>query len=56
MLYWDLNGFCLWAKRLEKGAFRRPKIQGKVAKMRIHELSLLLEGIDLTHPQRLEPL
>jgi transposase len=56
VLYWDRNGFCLWAKRLEKGVFRRPKIQGKVAKMRVHELSLLLEGIDLTHAQRLEPL
>jgi transposase len=52
-LYWDRNGFCLWSKRLEKGVFRRPKIQGKVASMRMHELSLLLEGIDLTNRQRL---
>jgi transposase len=52
-LYWDRNGFCIWAKRLEKGVFRRPKIQGKVAAMRLNELTLLLEGIDLVHPQRL---
>ncbi|MBS0290274.1 MAG: IS66 family insertion sequence element accessory protein TnpB [Proteobacteria bacterium] len=53
ILYWDRNGYCLWAKRLEKGIFRRPKVQGKAAPMRINELSLLLEGIDLTYPQRL---
>jgi transposase len=56
ILYWDRNGYCLWAKRLEKGTFRRPKVQGKVATMRINELSLLLEGIDLTHYQRLVAL
>ena len=56
ILYWDRNGFCLWAKRLEKGVFRRPKIQGKIASMRINELNLLLEGIDLTHRQRLVSL
>ena len=56
ILYWDRNGYCLWAKRLEKGTFHRPKVQGKVAPMRLNELSLLLEGIDLTHKQRLRPL
>lgn len=56
VLYWDRNGYCLWAKRLENGRFRRPKLSGKVALMGINELSLLLEGIDLTHRQRLTPL
>lgn len=56
VLYWDRNGFCLWSKRLEKGVFRFPKVQGKVVKMRSHELMLLLEGIELTHSQRLEAL
>lgn len=56
ILYWDRNGYCLWAKRLESGTFRRPKVQGKVAPMRLNELSLLLEGIDLTHKQRLTSL
>jgi transposase len=56
VLYWDRNGYCLWAKRLENGAFRRPKVQGKVAPMRLNELSLLLEGIDLTDRQRLTPV
>ena len=56
ILYWDRNGYCLWAKRLEKGTFRRPNVHGKVAPMRLNELSLLLEGIDLTHHQRLTPV
>lgn len=49
ILYWDCNGYCLWAKRLENGVFRQPKVQGKVAPMRLNELSLLLEGINLTY-------
>jgi transposase len=56
VLYWDRNGYCLWAKRLEKGRFHQPKVQGKVATMHLNELSLLLEGIDLTHKQRLTAL
>jgi transposase len=56
VLYWDRNGYCLWGKRLEKGRFHHPKVQGKVAVMHLNELSLLLEGIDLTHKQRLTAL
>lgn len=56
VLYWDRTGYCLWAKRLENGAFRRPNVHGKVAPMRLNELTLLLEGIDLTHKQRFTPV
>ena len=56
ILYWDRNGYALWAKRLESGIFRLPKVQGKVIPMRSNELSLLLEGIDLTDKQRLVSL
>jgi transposase len=55
-LYWDRNGFCLWSKRLEQGIFRPPVIQGKVARLQVQELNFLLEGIDLTHRQRLKTL
>lgn len=53
ILYWDRNGFCLWYKRLERGIFRMPKIQGKVFMISPNELNLLLEGIDLTERRRL---
>lgn len=54
MLYWDRNGFCLWSKRLEKGGFRQTLLQGKVAILQMQELHFLLEGIDLTHRNRLK--
>ena len=53
ILYWDRNGFCLWYKRLERGIFRLPKVQAKVFMIMPNELSLLLEGIDLTDKNRL---
>ena len=53
IFYWDRNGYCYWYKRLEKGVFRLPRTSDKVFKVSVGELSLLLEGIDLTHKQRL---
>ena len=47
-LYWDRNGFCLWSKRLEQGVFRLPAHQAPTYMLSPQELSLLLEGIDLT--------
>ena len=56
ILYWDRNGYCLWAKRLEDGRYPVPRVEGKVARMRLSELSMLLEDIDLTHRRRLTPI
>lgn len=55
IFYWDRNGYCCWYKRLEKGIFRMPRAQGEVFPLSPAELGLLLEGIDLTHQQRLRP-
>ena len=47
-LYWDRNGYCLWSKRLEQGLFRLPAIAADSYTLTMHELNLLLEGIDFT--------
>ena len=52
VLYWDRTGFVQWYKRLEKGCFRFPRVTGKAFKLTGSELSLLLEGIDLTDKHR----
>jgi transposase len=52
VLWWDGDGLCLFAKRLEKGRFVWPKAEsGSVALSRA-QLSMLLEGIDWRRPVR----
>jgi transposase len=52
LLWWDGDGLCLFAKRLERGRFVWPKAEnGSVALTRA-QLSMLLEGIDWRRPAR----
>jgi transposase len=52
VLWWDGDGLCLFAKRLERGRFVWPKAEnGKVSLTRA-QLSMLLEGIDWRRPVR----
>jgi len=52
LLWWDGDGLCLFAKRLERGRFIWPKAEsGKVSLTRA-QLSMLLEGIDWRRPLR----
>ena len=52
ILWWEGDGLCLFAKRLERGRFTWPQAtQGAVALTRA-QLSMLLEGIDWRRPQR----
>lgn len=46
LVFWDGTGLCLFAKRLEDGIFRWPKIENGVMKLSAAELSALLEGLD----------
>ena len=46
LIYWDGTGVCLFAKRLEDGKFRWPKVQDGVMRLSAAELSALLEGLD----------
>ena len=56
ILFWDRNGYCLFAKRLERGRFRLPW-RGAAAppahvELEAAELALILEGIDLAGARR----
>jgi len=52
VLYWDGQGFCLFAKRLEKGRFVWPVTKDGSVTLTPAQLSMLLEGIDWRTPQR----
>jgi transposase len=52
LLWYDGDGLCLFAKRLERGRFIWPKVEtGRVSLTRA-QLSMLLEGIDWRRPER----
>jgi transposase len=57
MLYWDLTGYAVWSKKLEKDKFKWPKKAGgsKLA-LSTRELKWLLQGIDLERLKMHEPL
>ena len=45
-LYWDRTGYCIWAKRLERGKFVSNWSQIRSQEMDYTDLKLLLEGIE----------
>jgi transposase len=52
VLWWDGQGLCLFAKRLEKGRFVWPATTGAAAALTPAQLAMLLEGIDWRAPIR----
>jgi len=52
VLYWAGDGFALWYRRLERGTFRFPACEGDAAEIRAVDLSMILEGIDLSSARR----
>ena len=51
-LWWDGDGLCLFAKRLEVGRFVWPQALSGVVHLSQAQLSMLLEGIDWRSPRR----
>jgi transposase len=52
VLFWDGQGLCLFAKRLERGRFVWPAAKDGVITLTPAQLSMLLEGIDWRMPAR----
>ena len=52
VLWWDGQGLCLFAKRLEKGRFIWPSAADGVVALSPAQLGMLLEGIDWRMPVR----
>jgi transposase len=52
MLWFDGEGLCLFAKRLERGKFVWPQATSGSVHLSSAQLSMLLEGIDWRRPQR----
>ena len=52
VLYWDRTGFCLWAKRLERGSFVSNWEQFPTRPMDWTGLKLLLEGVEPARQRR----
>lgn len=50
LLFWDGQGLCLHAKRLDRGRFVWPNAQGGVVSLTPAQLSMLMEGIDWRMP------
>ena len=54
ILYWDRDGFAVWAKRLEEGTYAMPFGEEDDSRREItaQELGALLSGIDLSTAKR----
>jgi transposase len=52
LLWWDGDGLCLFAKRLERGRFVWPRAESGTVSLTRAQLSMLLEGIDWRQPVR----
>ena len=52
LLWWDGDGWCLFAKRLERGRFVWPQAESGTVSLTRAQLSMLLEGIDWRRPAR----
>jgi transposase len=52
LIWFDGDGLCLFAKRLERGRFVWPQATEGTVSLTRAQLSMLLEGIDWRRPER----
>jgi len=48
IVWWDGSGLCLFAKRLDEGKFRWPRVENGVIRLAAPQLMALVEGMDWT--------
>lgn len=51
-IWWDGQGMCLFAKRLERGRFVWPQTKSGSVRLTAAEMSMLIEGIDWRNVSR----
>lgn len=51
ILYWEHNGFWLFYRRLERGTFQWPAVNGTPSVVSTRELRWLLDGLSLSQRQ-----
>lgn len=56
LLYWDVNGFWLLYKRLEKGRFRWPATGTESVLLTRRQLTWLLDGLHIEQRQAHKPV
>ena len=54
ILFWDVDGFCIWYKRLEAGTFQLPVTESQQQGIEVScdQLANLLGGIDLSNGRK----
>lgn len=54
ILFWDVDGFCIWYKRLEAGTFQLPPAENEQQGIELscEQFSKLLGGIDLRNGRK----
>ncbi len=56
ILRWDINGFWLYYRRLEKGRFKWPKESGSALSISRRQLQWLLDGLTIEQKQAHRPV
>ncbi len=45
IIYWDRDGYAIWAKRLERGTFRIPRNLTVAKQLDLREFHVMIQGI-----------
>ena len=52
IITFERGGFVLYCKRLERGRFRMPSLEGDTVRLDAAQLTMLLDGVDVSQVQR----